>query len=391
MTTLTLSPDSGYTPPDQYEKFPTRPEDKVSTVGDKMTGTLEIDKSTSSSIIDYTIHLKGSGGTSNAGRALFSQGSMYGLALAVNSSGSTSAYASFQWIDVATGAVQSTPIRLDYDGSIRIPANARIMGDFSSAAASRTIIQSSVTNGVTGVQIAPNGTATDAAIRVFNSSDVNNCSFGDIAVSTTSTMVRSGTQGSGTSLPMWLMTGGQTRLHIAANGTITTGGATPSAWASPTGALQVGTYTNVFTDINGGATFAHNCYESSAGVFTYATTFNAALYRQQSGTHTWFTAASGTAGTPVSFVQALTISSAGNSSFGGHALPISTNTYDLGSTTLRWRNIYTQDLHLSNGIGDYTVIEGEENLYLVNNKSGKSFKFALIEVDPSEVPPKSNT
>lgn len=73
----------------------------------------------------------------------------------------------------------------------------------------------------------------------------------------------------------------------------------------------------------------------------------------------------------------------------GHLVPATTNTYDLGSTTLRWRNIYTQDLHLSNGIGDYTVIEGEENLYLVNNKSGKSFKFALIEVDPAEVPPKS--
>jgi hypothetical protein len=71
--------------------------------------------------------------------------------------------------------------------------------------------------------------------------------------------------------------------------------------------------------------------------------------------------------------------------------PEATNTYDLGTASLRWRNIYTQDLHLSNGIGDYTVVEGEENLYLVNNKTNKSFKFALIEVDGSEVPPKSAT
>lgn len=75
----------------------------------------------------------------------------------------------------------------------------------------------------------------------------------------------------------------------------------------------------------------------------------------------------------------------------GHFVPVTTNTYDLGSSSLRWRNIFTQDLHLSNGIGDYTVIEGEENLYLVNNKSKKTFKFALIEVDPSEVPPKSES
>jgi hypothetical protein len=71
--------------------------------------------------------------------------------------------------------------------------------------------------------------------------------------------------------------------------------------------------------------------------------------------------------------------------------PQATNTWDLGSSSLRWRNIYTQDLHLSNGIGDYTVVEGEEDLFLVNNKNGKTFKFALIEVSPSEIPPKSKT
>ncbi len=73
----------------------------------------------------------------------------------------------------------------------------------------------------------------------------------------------------------------------------------------------------------------------------------------------------------------------------GHLCPSATNTYDLGTSSLRWRNIYTQDLHLSNGIGDYTMVEGEENLYLVNNKNGKSYKFALIEVPTDEVPPKS--
>ena len=81
----------------------------------------------------------------------------------------------------------------------------------------------------------------------------------------------------------------------------------------------------------------------------------------------------------------------GTTSAAGNINPSATNTYDLGTTSLRWRNIYTQDLHLSNGIGDYTVVEGEEDLFLVNNKSGKSFKFALIEVDPSQVPPKSES
>jgi hypothetical protein len=72
----------------------------------------------------------------------------------------------------------------------------------------------------------------------------------------------------------------------------------------------------------------------------------------------------------------------------GMVLPGATATYDLGSSSLRWRNVYTSDLHLNNGIGNYTIVEGEEDLFLYNNKNGKTYKFALIEVDKSEAPPK---
>jgi hypothetical protein len=89
-------------------------------------------------------------------------------------------------------------------------------------------------------------------------------------------------------------------------------------------------------------------------------------------------------------IERMRIDSSGTTSFTGNAVPSVTNSYDLGTASLRWRNIYTQDLHLSNGIGDYTVVEGEEDLFLVNNKSGKTFKFALIEVEATEVPPRSN-
>ena len=69
-------------------------------------------------------------------------------------------------------------------------------------------------------------------------------------------------------------------------------------------------------------------------------------------------------------------------------IPSAGNTYDLGSLSNRFRNVYTNDLNLSNGIGDYTMVEGEEDLFLYNNNSGKVFKFALIEVDPNDAPPK---
>ena len=69
--------------------------------------------------------------------------------------------------------------------------------------------------------------------------------------------------------------------------------------------------------------------------------------------------------------------------------PASNNTYDLGTTSDRWRNIYTNDLNLSNegssndvdgSWGDWTIQEGESDLFLKNNRSGKKYKFNLTEV-----------
>ena len=65
------------------------------------------------------------------------------------------------------------------------------------------------------------------------------------------------------------------------------------------------------------------------------------------------------------------------------------NTYDLGSTSQRWRNVYTNDLNLSNEggsndvdgtWGSYTIQEGAEDLFLVNKRNGKKYKFNLTEV-----------
>jgi hypothetical protein len=72
----------------------------------------------------------------------------------------------------------------------------------------------------------------------------------------------------------------------------------------------------------------------------------------------------------------------------GHLLPASSNTYDLGSSSARWRNIYTGDLHLANEFGNWTIVEGEDELFLYNNKKDKVYKFNLTEVDKSGAPPK---
>ena len=73
----------------------------------------------------------------------------------------------------------------------------------------------------------------------------------------------------------------------------------------------------------------------------------------------------------------------------GTIYPAANNTYDIGDSSTRVRNIYTNDLHLSNEgssndidstWGDWTIQEGESDLFLKNNRSGKKYKFNLTEV-----------
>ena len=72
----------------------------------------------------------------------------------------------------------------------------------------------------------------------------------------------------------------------------------------------------------------------------------------------------------------------------GNILPGTNATRDLGSSSLRWSTIYTSDLSLKNENGDWTIVEGEDDLFLYNNKKGKVYKFALTEVDPATAPAK---
>jgi len=75
--------------------------------------------------------------------------------------------------------------------------------------------------------------------------------------------------------------------------------------------------------------------------------------------------------------------------------PQTDSTYNLGSNTVRWANVYaddvrTGDLHLSNehrGVntidgtwGHYQIEEGSEDLFLKNRRTGKTYKFMLQEV-----------
>ena len=73
----------------------------------------------------------------------------------------------------------------------------------------------------------------------------------------------------------------------------------------------------------------------------------------------------------------------------GHILPGADNTQDLGSSSKRFANLYTGDLNLSNEgstndvdgtWGSYVIQEGEDDLFLINRRTGKKYKFNLTEV-----------
>ena len=64
----------------------------------------------------------------------------------------------------------------------------------------------------------------------------------------------------------------------------------------------------------------------------------------------------------------------------GSILPGSDGTYTLGSADKRWSNVFTNDLHLKNDRGDWTIVEEEEDLTIRNNKNGNWYKFALVPI-----------
>ena len=62
----------------------------------------------------------------------------------------------------------------------------------------------------------------------------------------------------------------------------------------------------------------------------------------------------------------------------------------LGNSNLRWSNVYTQDMHFSNEgtegnsvdgtTGNWTLQEGANDLFLINNKTGIKFRVVMEAV-----------
>ena len=70
-------------------------------------------------------------------------------------------------------------------------------------------------------------------------------------------------------------------------------------------------------------------------------------------------------------------------------IPLSNGASRLGTKDYRWKNVFMQDIDLSNEggandvdgtWGSYLIQEGEDDLFIINRRNGKKFKFMLEEV-----------
>ena len=89
-------------------------------------------------------------------------------------------------------------------------------------------------------------------------------------------------------------------------------GVTPSAWGSSWGkAIQVGSNYVAFANHSSNTIIGNNWYNNGTNDI-YANNGYAVLYQQTGGVHSWYNAASGTAGNAITFTQAMTLDTSGN-------------------------------------------------------------------------------
>ena len=71
-------------------------------------------------------------------------------------------------------------------------------------------------------------------------------------------------------------------------------------------------------------------------------------------------------------------------------VPDGNNTRDLGSSSARFANLFVNDMHFANSPenvnkvdgtwGDWTLQEGEDSIFMLNNRNGKKYKINLTEI-----------
>ena len=178
---------------------------------------------------------------------------------------------------------------------------------------------------------------------------------------------------------------GSGQFYKDASGNVGIGTTPPSGSTTPS--IFLGATTNVFGSNTAVASFGANAYQGSLG-WTYASTATAALYSQNTATHAWYTASSGTANTAITWAERMRIDSSGNVGIGtsspANRLEVNSNARITGST-IAGANFYlnntqgtsfkSQITWLASGSAKYSIGldpagNGTNNFYFYDEVAG---------------------
>jgi hypothetical protein len=238
-----------------------------------------------------------------------------------------------------------------------------------------------------------NGSGSTGATQYFNAGTGGAALLGRISGSNT-WLVGDTTSalGSGTGLinyvyganPWIVYTNGSERARIDSAGNLGLGVA-PSAWGSSYDTLQMlGGSIGAFTTT--AITTFQNAYDSGAGSYVYLTSAAASRYTQGSGLHQWFNAPSGTAGNPITFTQAMTLTSSGNLLVG--------TTFDNGykfATVVAPNASFQNAITMTNASdSDLSVRIRTNETSFINSGSAASFTFATNSTERARIDSSGN-
>ena len=164
-------------------------------------------------------------------------------------------------------------------------------------------------------------------------------------------------------------------------------GVTPSAWQNTRRALQVGTNVALWgSSIGAGSAFFSNNTYLDQTTFRYLNTAGASFLAQQTdGSFVWNTAPSGTAGAPITFTQAMTLTQAGNLLVGttaskGSRLEIQGSSQNIGNSIRLNRADNLQMAYI--GWSDETVANSS---FYFDSTNGNPIAFAVGSTERAQI------
>ena len=227
------------------------------------------------------------------------------------------------------------------------------------------LANSSVTIGSTSVALGATSTTLDSVN--IGATTAGTGAFTTLSASSTTTL------SGGTANGVAYLNGSKqvtTGTALTFDGTNLGLGVTPSAWWSAYKVLEMGALGNSIGAVNAGSQIqvSANAYQYGPGTYKYGQTgYAASLYSQSNGSHSWSYAPSGTAGTAITFTQAMTLDASGNLLVGETAAGYSLSGRGLIEVNGSASSLYA--FRVGSASKGYLLHEGT-NLYISNDVSG---------------------